>query len=94
MKQSKDNVVTYLNRYGDKYTFTKTKIGNILWQGSFDALRVSFNAEDPDVWLFADPSGGPFISIGSDMRQFGLEGIVCGIINRPDGIELVIEKQP
>ena len=35
-------MVQYINRYGDEYTFTKLENGNVLWEGSFDHVRVSF----------------------------------------------------
>ena len=42
-----------------------------------------------------DPSGGPYIDIGTDMKLFGLKGKVNGFINKPGygtGWELVLEK--
>ena len=32
----------YINRYGDKYTFTRTEDGNILWEGSFEWCRTGY----------------------------------------------------
>ena len=32
-------MVEYRNRYGDKYTFTKQKDGNVLWEGDFEYIR-------------------------------------------------------
>ena len=29
----------YINRYGDKYTFTKQEDGSVLWEGSFEYCR-------------------------------------------------------
>lgn len=46
----------YRNRYGDEYTFTKQKDGNVLWEGDFEYIRAGDD--------FIDPSGGPFIKIG------------------------------
>ena len=45
-----------------------------------------------DVINMVDPSGGPYIDIGTDMKLFGLEGKVNGFINKPYGWELVLEK--
>lgn len=47
---------TYRNRYGDTYTFTKQKDGNVLWEGDFEYIRAGDD--------FLDPSGGPFIRAG------------------------------
>ncbi len=46
----------FRNRYGDEYTFTKQKDGNVLWEGDFEYIRAGDD--------FIDPSGGPFIRIG------------------------------
>ena len=49
-------MVRYRNRYGDEYTFTKQKDGNVLWEGDFEYIRAGDD--------FIDPSGGPFIRVG------------------------------
>lgn len=41
-----------------------------------------------------DPSGGPYIVIGTDMSRFGLSGTVSGFIVMPDGYEIVIGECP
>lgn len=33
---------THTNRYGDKFTFTETEDGNILWEGSFKWSRFAW----------------------------------------------------
>lgn len=33
--------VTYTNRYGEQFEFTKNDDGDILWEGTFESLRVS-----------------------------------------------------
>lgn len=38
-----------------------------------------------------DPSGGPFIKEGMDMKIFGLKGIVKEFISNEDGYEIVVE---
>jgi len=38
-----------------------------------------------------DPSGGPFIKEGMNMKTFGLEGIVIEFISNKDGYEIVVE---
>jgi hypothetical protein len=39
-----------------------------------------------------DPSGGPFINGGMDMKLFDLKGIVKEFISNENGYEIVIEK--
>lgn len=80
----------YKNRYGDIFTFEVNERGNIDWKGNFEWLRFGF-ANDPGDIITVDPSGGPYISIGADMSQFGLEGKVAGFIAQEYGYELVIE---
>ena len=33
---------THTNRYGDKFTFTETEDGNILWEGKFEWCRFAW----------------------------------------------------
>lgn len=32
----------YINRYGDKYTFTKQEGGTVLWEGPFEYCRIGW----------------------------------------------------
>jgi hypothetical protein len=81
----------YTNRYGDKFTFELNERGNIDWKGDFKYVRCAFN-DNPDDITMVDPSGGPYIDIGTDMKLFGLEGKVNGFINKDIGYELVLER--
>ena len=81
----------YTNRYGDKSTFELNERGNIDWKGDFEYVRLGFK-DDPNVVTMVDPSGGPYIDIGTDMKLFGLKGKVNGFINQPYGWELVLER--
>jgi len=45
-----------------------------------------------DVINMVDPSGGPFINGGMDMKLFDLKGIVKEFISNENGYEIVIEK--
>lgn len=82
----------YRNRYGDIYVFRKNEIGNIEWRGDFTYVRFGFH-NDPKDLLMVDPSGGPFISIGTDLKIFGFgPSKVVGIIDRDYGYELVIDR--
>ena len=54
-------MVKYRNRYRDVFTFTKQEDGNVLWEGTFEMIRMG---GEPDNVNFIDPSGGPFISKG------------------------------
>ncbi len=45
-----------------------------------------------DVINMVDPSGGPFINEGMDMKLFDLKGIVKEFKSNKNGYEIVIEK--
>lgn len=79
----------YVNRYGDKFTFELNERGNIDWKGPFEYVRYGF-IDNPEDITMVDPSGGPFITIGSDMKLYGLKGKVNGFIKQEYGFELVI----
>ena len=53
----------YINRYGDVFTFTKQKDGNVLWEGNFEFHRTGFAKNSDDINM-VDPSGGPYIKAG------------------------------
>ena len=64
-------MIQYKNRYGDIFTFTKTEDGNILWQGNFEYIRYSYlNDLVGNQLTMIDPSGGPYLTIGSNMGLF------------------------
>ena len=44
-----------------------------------------------DIINMVDPSGGPYITEGMDLKQFGIEGIVKEFISNKDGYEIVVE---
>jgi hypothetical protein len=79
----------YTNRYGDEFTFEKNENGNIDWKGDLKYVRYGWN--DDDKIIFVDPSGGPFISVGTNMSLYLLEGIVNGFVDHGDYWEILIE---
>lgn len=84
----------YKNRYGDVYTFELNPDGNIDWRGKFEWNRVGFDEVDgKEVTHYIDPSGGPFISINTDMSEFGLQGVVTGFVDHEDYYEILINKK-
>ena len=84
------NKVEYKNRYGDIFTFEVNERKNIDWKGNFEWCRVGYE-DNPNDLIMVDPSGGPYIDLGTDMSLFGLEGKVAGFIIQEYGYELVIE---
>ena len=65
--------VTYRNRHGAYYTFTKLEDGNVLWEGDFDHCRFGYDKDVSDI-IFVDPMGGPFIKTGQMLSHAIHEG--------------------
>ena len=61
------------NRYGDEFTFTQDKDGNVLWEGNFEYFRTSLNG-DGDI-IMVDPSGGPCLTSGMNLAI--METYIC-----------------
>lgn len=59
-------VVEYKNRYGDVYTFTKLEDDNVLWEGSFEHIRVGF----PNVYKAAYQQ---YRKDGGELNQYDFE---------------------
>lgn len=84
--------MNYTNRYGDTFTFELNERSNIQWSGDFKYVRYGFEDNPNDITM-VDPSGGPYIPLGMDMKLFGFDGkIVNGFIPNEDGYEIVVEK--
>jgi hypothetical protein len=82
----------YTNRYGDTFTFELNERGNIQWSGNFEYCRFGYNDNPNDITM-VDPSGGPYIPLGMDMKLFGFDGkIVNGFIPNDDGYEIVVNN--
>jgi len=83
----------YTNRHGDTFVFTRNEKGNIEWRGNFEFCRYGW-VSDPKVLTMVDPSGGPYITIGTDMRIFGFSrSKVVAIEKRDYGYELIIDNE-
>ena len=85
----------YTNSYGDEYTFTLQDDGNIKWEQNVTYCRYGFD-KDPNVITMIDPSGGPFISVGSTqmgMRVIGLEKMDTGYLILTEAINKKNDKR-
>ena len=71
-------MVNYRNRYGDEYTFTKQKDGNVLWEGPFEHVRIGF----PNVYKAAYQQ---FRKDGGQLNQHEFEEKVHEQIYDQDG---------
>ena len=92
IKNYNKKVMEYTNRYGHVYTFELNSDGNIDWRGKFEWNRVGFDdvGDGKEAIYYIDPSGGPFISVNTDMSHFGLQGTVTGFVNHEDYYEIII----
>lgn len=87
--------VEYINRYKDIYEFTQEDEQTIRWEGPFSYCRFSMN-EDKVVSMI-DPSGGPFICLGDEMKYVAPEfdGMVVTALEMNDGHVIIkVYKKP
>lgn len=64
--------VEYNNRHRDKLYFTENSDSDIVMSGAM-YLRYGYN-DDPSEVNMVDPSGGPYIEIGTNLRHFFRDG--------------------
>lgn len=84
----------YINRHGDKYTFTLTKKGTILWEGPFNWCRFIVN--DKQEITMIDPSGGPYVTVGmkSEFVYPEIKGKQILILKEvKKGYEIILEEK-
>ncbi len=63
----------YTNRYGDTITFQYINENQIQMLGG-QYYRTGYS-QDGEQIEFVDPSGGPFISIGTDIGRYFEDGV-------------------
>ena len=66
--------------------------GNYVSPSSIGQAYSELVYSDWNTITMVDPSGGPYISLGMDMKLFEMKGNVNGFIPNEDGYEIVIEK--
>jgi len=84
----------YINRVREPHTFTLDENNDIIWEGDFFYSRRIFNSENLKTEA-VDPSGGPFISVGSDMSYIdeSFNGLVVeGFEQINNGYKILIKK--
>lgn len=59
---------SYYNRYGDDIIFEKLENGKINMRG-YVYYRTGYN-EDGSNLDFIDPAGGPYISVGMNLKNY------------------------
>lgn len=64
------NQVTYTNRYKDKITFTHE--GDTVKMEGGHWVRWAY--EDDGTITMVDPSGGPYIEVGNNLKEFWPKG--------------------
>lgn len=85
----------YKNRYGSIHTFKKMNDNCIKWEGDFSFGRVGFDPNvNKDIITFYDPSGGPFISLDTDLTGYGFyEPFVVGRIEQTKDNAILLYKK-
>ena len=66
--------------------------GNYVSPSSIGQAYRELVYSDWDTTTMVDPSGGPYISLGMDMKLFEMEGKVTGFTPNEGGYEIHIEK--
>lgn len=78
-----EQIKEYVNRYGDKYTFSLNEKGNVDWRGPFSCCRYACASDtdgtpDWSIITMVDPSGGPYITIDYPLEVAGIDRKVVG----------------
>jgi len=77
--------IQFINRYGDKILFMKDRDWEMKMIGGeyFRYGWVTDEQRDQQNYTMVDPSGGPYISSGSDMGRFdkAWKGLIISHIN-------------
>ena len=63
----------YINRYGDTITFQYINENQIQMLGG-QYYRTGYSQDGKQI-EFVDPSGGPFISVGTDIGRYFEDGV-------------------
>jgi hypothetical protein len=84
-----DKYKEYVNRYGDKYTFSFNDQGNVDWRGPFLNCRCMCD-ENKNI-VVVDPSGGPFISIYYPLEVAGIDRKAVGFKHHTTYWEILLE---
>jgi hypothetical protein len=79
----------YVNRYGDKYTFSLNEQGNVDWRGPFKYCRYAWD-DDRNI-VMVDPSGGPYISIDYPLEVAEIDRKVVGFRDHTTHWEILME---
>ena len=86
MEQAKE----YVNRYGDKYTFSLNEQGNVDWRGPFKYCRYAWD-DDKNI-VMVDPSGGPYIAVGYPLEIAGIDRKVVGFKDHTTYWEIFLDN--
>lgn len=62
------------NRYGQNRITTKTGDRSFTIEGTSAFVRCGASETDPDSIGFVDFEGGPFVSVGESMWEYGVAG--------------------
>ena len=71
-KEEIKELVLLNNRYGESNYLRKIEKNKYKYEGETDYLRIGYKDDSKNEYQFIDPSGGPFLSIGSEV--FGIKG--------------------
>lgn len=68
-------IITLISRYGDTYTLTKLN-ENLYKANLGEYYRIGYKNDFGGDIEFVDPSGGPFINVGCDIKGREVTSII------------------
>ena len=85
-----ERLVLLPNRYGDSNYLRQIDKNKYRYESSNDFMRIGYNgATQESGYKFIDPSGGPFMAVGSEV--YGIEGKISEITADDKGFVLTFE---
>ena len=85
-----ERLVLLPNRYGDNNYLRQIDNNKYRYESENGYLRIGYKGDtEQDGYQFIDPSGGPFMTIGSEV--YGIEGKISEITAVEGGFVLTFE---
>lgn len=89
-QKNPEKLILLSNRYGEHNYLRKIDKNKYKYESKNGYLRVGYKeATQEDGYQFIDPSGGPFMAIGSEV--FGINGKISNIESTESGFILTFE---
>ena len=84
--------VTYRNRYNEEGNFTVLDDRTVEW--TFCKLGCRYGLTDTGEIEWVDPGGGPFISVGESLADYGLSRKIVSFDFKTDRTKVILQTEP